>query len=110
MLINLFDATDMLDAEAVSNTINTLVFASPEQQSDALKELRDDLGFTVPDMAKAMSVPKTTMDRYIFGTTMMKPTHVKLLALMLMLRVTEPELFLELFSAGSGDKRFRGNK
>ena len=106
-LLRLFDDVDMGDAEAVSNAVSSLVFASLEQQAEALQGLRDELQFTVPDMARAMSVPKSTMERYLFGKTLMKPTHVKLLALMLMLRVTEPELFLELFSAGSGDRRFK---
>ena len=104
-LIHLFDDVDITDAEAVSNRISSLSFSSLKRQADALQELRDDLGFTVACMAKALSVPKPTMERYLFGGTLMRPTHVKLLAMMLMVRVTEPELFLELFSAASGNKR-----
>ncbi len=99
MLTKLFSDTDMTDAEAVANTINSLEFTTLAQQSVALQCLRDDLNFTIPAMARAMNVPQQTMERFLFGKTMMKPTHVKLLALMLMLRVTEPELFFELFSS-----------
>ena len=106
-LLKLFDDVDMGDAAAVSNAVSSLVFASNEQQAEALQSLRDDLQFTVPGMARAMGVNQRSMERFLSGHAGMKQVHVKLLALMLMLRVTEPELFLELFSAGSGDKRFK---